>query len=200
MRLHRFALAIALAPLALACEDKPQPAPASSGASASSAPPVAASAPPVATSAVAATQTATANAAPSEALPASVSYTPYRNTKYSYSVDVPSIFTSSTAFLGPAGQEWKWADKAIMNIAAGEAKGKTIKEWHDEAKKEPGVTGSETKDNWFFKTGKKGNKIFWQKSVLKADTLFTLRLEYNDDIKAFFDPIVAHVNKSLGVP
>lgn len=201
MHAKSLALPVALSlSMLVACGKKDAtPASSASASAATSTTTAVASTPATASSAAVASAAPTASSA-SDTLPTTVTYSPYKNAKLNYSVDVASVFTHPTAFLGPAGQEWRWGDKALMNVAAIDAKGKSIKEWHDDSKKEPGVTGSNVKDNWFFKTGKKKNKIFWQKSILKDDLLYTTRLEYDEDTKTFFDPIVSRVSSSLKVP
>jgi hypothetical protein len=128
-----------------------------------------------------------------------MSYRTYTNAKYAYAVDVASLFTNGVSYGSPgAGQQWTWGSKAVMNVTAGDAGGKTSKEWFEAAKKEPGYMGGAATGSWFWKTGKRSGKIFWQKSALwGAGMLYTVRLEYDEDQKVFFDPIVSRVSRSF---
>jgi hypothetical protein len=186
------ALALPLA-FALGCDNKSsQPAPAASSSTTSAA----TSAAPVASPSV----TATPGIAPSDALPNQITYTTYKNAKYAYSVDVASVYSSDAPILGDAGHEWRMGNRAFMNVAAVDSQGKALKQWYDEAKKEPGILDATLNADWFMKTGKRDGKIFWQKSILKDNRLISARFEYAENLKSYFDPIVSRASSTLRSP
>ncbi|MEI7893324.1 MAG: DUF898 family protein [Myxococcales bacterium] len=128
------------------------------------------------------------------------SFETYRNDKYGYQVDVATVLTNPTPFEGDAGRQWTYGERGLMNVAAISGKGWTIGEWYQAASREPGFTAGTVQTDWFFKTGRISGRIFWQKSILRADVLYTARLEYDEARKVFFDPIVARVAASLQAP
>lgn len=159
---------------------------------------------PSATTAAAPSATVSASAAPSvsaapsgDALPTQITYTTYKNAKYGYSIEVASIWSSSSLFLGDAGHEWKLGERALMNVAAMEGPGKSIKDWYNEARKEPGILGANLDEDWFTKTGKRDGKIFWQRSVLKNNVLYSVRFEYDEILKQYLDRIIARASATL---
>jgi hypothetical protein len=176
MREAKFASALALV-LVAACHAKESaPAPAASVTVAPPTPP----APPPA--------------------PANVTYTTYQNPKYAFAVDVPSFFNSPSSILNDAGQQWTWGKRALMTAAAITAKGKSIQAWFDEAKNEDGHTGGTLTGSSFTGTGKANGKVFWQKTLMQDGWLYSVRLDYDEDLRASFEPVIAHVDSSLKGP
>ena len=177
MREAKFASAVALVLIA-ACHDKGSaPAPAASVTVA--APPTPPAPPPA---------------------PANVTYTTYQNPKYAFTVDVPSFFTSPSSILNDAGQQWTWGKRALMTVAAITAGGKSIQAWFDEAKKEDGHEGGSLTGASFTGTGKANGKVYWQKTLMQGGMLYSLRLDYDEDLRSSFEPIIARVDGSLKGP
>jgi hypothetical protein len=79
--------------------------------------------------------------------------------------------------------------------------GESLKALCDEsAKDKKGLSGKTVTKDGCFLTGKTNGKIFWERRQISNDVLYGLSLEYDEDIKAPFDPIVGHINGSWGLP
>jgi len=60
----------------------------------------------------------------------------------------------------------------------------------------PDVTAHKETETSCFATGKRDSAIFWERQALSRGTLYTLRIQYLETVKAAMDPIVAHVSAS----
>jgi hypothetical protein len=158
------------------------------------------SAPSAAASATVAGSARTAGVPSAAALPTSITYSTYKNTRYGYTVDVASIFMAQEAIRGDAGQLWTWGSRAQMSIAAVDGKGRSITDWFADSKQEAGYASGSLTGSAFFTTGRANGKSFWQKTLLQGGRLYSVRLECNEGDKAFFDPIATRIGESLKAP
>ena len=59
------------------------------------------------------------------------------------------------------------------------------------------VTYKAMKRDWFVVSGFSGERVFYQKTILAGDQLFTFILEYPVGKKSIFDPIIKRVSLSF---
>lgn len=59
------------------------------------------------------------------------------------------------------------------------------------------VTYKRQKDNWFVISGYIGPKIFYQKTFLSNDMFKTFYIEYPEDQRGIYDPILSRLGKSF---
>jgi hypothetical protein len=125
-------------------------------------------------------------------------YKGYSNPRFNFVVDYPTFFTAQPAPENGDGQEWRWGSRAKMTAWGMNNSDQSLKDLCNEAAKaKKGVSGKNVTKDACFITGKEGGKIFWEKRELSSDVLYGLSLEYDEDIKAPFDPIVTHVSASF---
>jgi hypothetical protein len=156
------------------------------------------SAPSAAASATASASAAGATSA--AALPASITYSTYKNPRYGYTVEVASIFTAQEPVRGDAGQLWTWGSRAQMSVVSVDGKGRSVTDWFGDSKQEPGYSSGSVTGSAFFTTGRANGKSFWQKTLLQGGRLYSVRLECNEGDKAFFDPVATRIGESLKAP
>jgi hypothetical protein len=122
----------------------------------------------------------------------------YGNGRFGFSVDYPALFNAEPAPTNGDGQEWKWGKRATMTASGmyspDEAAGQPF--CPDYLAKKKGLLSKTFTKTSCWITGKDAGKIFWEKYELSKGTNYSLRFEYDDDLKEYFDPIVAHVNTS----
>jgi hypothetical protein len=129
-----------------------------------------------------------------------VTYEPYANARFGFSVDVPSFFVASPPPTNGDGQEWTWGTNAQMT-AWGMYNSASLPVDCDATRK--GVTARRATASSCWLTGKESGKIYWEKTVLAGGgdgRLYGLTLEYDERLKEAFDPVVAHVNASWQYP
>jgi hypothetical protein len=133
---------------------------------------------------------------------APIHYRPYANGRFAFSVEYPDLFAADPPPENGDGLSWRWGDRAKMsawgmnNVAGGSAS-----EVCDEtATEKAGLMGKQFSNDTCFVTGKTSGKIYWEKVKIGPDTLRGLTLEYDEDLKTFFDPIVEHVNATFRTP
>jgi hypothetical protein len=158
------------------------------------------SAPSAAASATVAASASAAGAASTAGLPASITYSTYKNPRYGYTVDVASIFSVPEPVRGDAGQLWTWGSRAQMSIVTVDGKGRSITDWFADSKQEPGYASGNLTGSAFSTTGRANGKSFWQRTLLQGGRLYSVRVECNEGDKAFFDPIATRVGESLKAP
>jgi hypothetical protein len=133
--------------------------------------------------------------------PTNATYTTYQNPTSGFTVDVPSFFNSPRSVLNDSGQQWTWAHRAQMTAAAVPGGGKSIKDWFGESEKSEGyASGSMTGPSSFIGRGKANGKVYWQKTLMQDGKLYSVRLDYDEDLRASFEPIIARIDSSLKAP
>lgn len=196
----RTLVAVAIFPFAIAaCDrisgDKPAPAassaPAASAATAPSVPaPATASAAPTASS----SQDKLSDFPP-------ISYATYSNARFGFAVQHPTFMTALPPPTNGDGQEWAWGNRAKMTASGmNNATNETVQAYCDEAAKRKGNSGKIVNNGACLVTGKLNGKIWWEKTHFVGDTEITIRLEYDEQFKTNFDPIIHQVAVTIKLP
>jgi hypothetical protein len=194
---------VALAVLPVACSRASSPGASGaveSGSSGASPPAVVASAFPPAVASVAPSATAAPSASVSAGVTPALVYARYGNPRFGFSVDVPTFFAASPPPTNGDGQEWTWGGRATMTASGMNAMGMTTKEGCAGDAKRKGMTAHSLTATDCWVTGRDGGRIFWEKTQLAGDVVYSLRFDYEERLKDAFDPLVAHVNASWRVP
>ena len=135
---------------------------------------------------------------PASVLPA-FTYRPYSNGRFGFAVEVPSFFVPSRPPDNDDGQEWKWGSRATLT-AAGMYAFEPIAESCERLFKETaGLTYKSSTTTSCVATGSANGKIHWARTALSKGVMFDVWLDYDESLKAAFDPIVEHVSASWKV-
>jgi hypothetical protein len=207
MKLQATALALALAPLSLVACTKASPAPPDAGDFRDA--PTATSTPTVAAPA---TGTAAeppavdpndfedelayggydAGAGDPSLLTKKPGYESYDNPRFGFSVDVPKALTAMPEPDNGDGMQWRLGNLVVMTASG----------MHYEPElglscpTSKNVTAHGAKKASCWATGKRDGVIYWHKEVVARQTLFSLRFQYSESLKAQMDAIVTHANAS----
>jgi hypothetical protein len=126
-----------------------------------------------------------------------LTYVRYVNARFAFSIDAPAFFHAEPPPTNGDGQEWTWGGHATMMASGMNNPSLRIADLCKDAPSDrKGVKARRMSKATCWVTGLDAGKIYWEKTVLSGPFLFSLRLEYDEALKAAFDPIVAHVNAS----
>jgi hypothetical protein len=124
-------------------------------------------------------------------------YVTYANSRFAFSVDVPTFFAANPAPTNGDGLTWTWGNYAQMTAAGmNNALQMTTEELCKDYRTRPGVKSASITKKSCWVTGVDAGGIYWQRTVLAGDFLFELSIRYDERLKKRFDPLVAHVNAS----
>lgn len=134
-------------------------------------------------------------------------YSTYTNDRYSYSISYPTglLIPQGEADNGD-GQKFLSRDGQATMIVYGSnnALGQSLLDLYNEqlqAKGEnswkPTVTYKVLRANWFVVSGREGDRIFYQKTVLREGAFKTFRIEYDKALAAVFDQVTKRVVASF---
>ena len=134
-------------------------------------------------------------------------FSTYANSRFNYSIEYPAnlLIPRGEAPNGD-GQIFASADGQAQMIIYGthnvfeqSLQDLFQKESQDaaNAKISKQVTYKRQKDNWFVVSGYIGPKIFYQKTFLSNDMFKTFYIEYPEDQRGLYDPILSRLGKSF---
>lgn len=132
-----------------------------------------------------------AGASDPKRLTAQSGYDAYANGRYGYTVDVPLSFVASPDPTNKDGRKWRLGHLVAMTVDAKRGPDLVLSCPHS-----PDVTAHKETETSCFVSGKRDSTIFWEREVLSRGTLYVLRIQYLDTVKATMEPIVAHINAS----
>ena len=141
------------------------------------------------------------------ALLAAEPFQTYSNPRFNYSIEYPSrlLIPRGDAPKGD-GQIFASEDLQAQMIIYGtpNVAEQTIKDLFQQEAREVAspkiskrVTYKRQKDNWFVISGYIGPKIFYQKTFLSNDMFKTFYIEYPEDQRGLYDPILSRLGKSF---
>jgi len=177
--------------------DAPKPA-ASPATAASSAPSPSATGSAVATASAA--PTASASQDKISDFP-EVKYATYSNGRFNFAVQHPTFMSALPPPTNGDGQEWQWGNRAKMTVSGiNNATNETPQAFCDEAAKRKGNSGKIVNNGACLVTGKLNGKIWWEKTHFVNDVEISIRLEYDEQYKTNFDPIIHQVAVTIRLP
>ena len=120
-------------------------------------------------------------------------YDAYANGRYGYTVDVPLSFVAmpDPMNMNKDGRQWRLGHLAAMTVSGKRGENLVLS-----CAKSPDVTAHKETETSCFATGKRDSTIFWERAAIARGTLYTLRIQYLDTVKAQMEPIVSHVSAS----
>ncbi len=118
-------------------------------------------------------------------------YDAYANGRYGYTLDVPLSFVASPDPTNKDGRQWRLGHLAAMTV-----NGKRGGDLALSCPQSSDVTAHTETPTSCFATGKRDSTIFWERDALARGTLYTLRIQYSETVKASMEPVVAHVSAS----
>lgn len=124
-------------------------------------------------------------------LTAKPGYDAYANGRYGYTVDVPLSFVASPDPTNKDGRKWRLGHLVAMSVSGKRGENLVLS-----CPRSPDVTAHTETTTSCSSTGKRDSTIFWEREALSRGTLYTLRIQYLDTVKAAMDPIVAHISAS----
>jgi hypothetical protein len=125
-----------------------------------------------------------------------LAYSTYANSRFLFSVDVPTFFVADPPPTNGDGLTWRWGLDAKMTAAGMNNAGMTTAELCEADRSRPGVKSTSITKKSCWVTGNDAGWIYWERKVLSGDFIFELSLAYDERLKKRFDPLVAHVNAS----
>ena len=141
--------------------------------------------------------------ASSLAQPASVAqravYKTYTNARYGYSIAYPAhLLTPQGEADNGDGQIFRSRDGLTeMRVYGSQDLGGGLAAAYTEAQDGKTVVYKTMKRNWFVVSGYNGEKIFYQKTMLKDNELKTFTIEYDQSQKSVYDAVTARIARSF---
>jgi hypothetical protein len=143
----------------------------------------------------------------SQILFAAEAFQTYSNPRFNYSIEYPSRLLIPRGDSPPGdGQLFASEDLQAQMIIYGTLNvlEQTIKDLFKQEARDvvtPKITKRVTykrqKDNWFVISGYIGPKIFYQKTILSNDMFKTFYIEYPENQRHRYDPILSRLGKSF---
>jgi hypothetical protein len=143
---------------------------------------------------------------PTHAAKGSDDYRTYYNSRFSFSISYPvNVFTPQGESDNGDGQRFLSKDGRAEMTASGinNVLDETLADWYAEASRSTAehpnrvVTYKTMKGNWFAVSGSEGERVFYQKTILKNRIFKTFRIEYDRALKSKYDPITAKMAGSF---
>ena len=119
-------------------------------------------------------------------------YVPYANARFGFSLDVPRALTAMPEPTNGEGLQWRLGDRSAMTASGMHA----LDDLPPTCASSRNVTAHTTSANGCWATGKRDGFIFWERVVVAHGTMYSLRMQYAESLKAQMDPVVLHVNAS----
>jgi hypothetical protein len=139
----------------------------------------------------------TASAAP-QVDAGAVTYVPYTNARFHFSIDVPSFFTQSPAQANGAGQSFTWKAKVSMRVwGAPNSQHWPPAQYFDDFARRPGIIDKALTDDSWFVTGKDRGHFFYTKGIVAPASLVAVMIDYDDAVKDTMDAVSRHIGESL---
>ncbi|WP_409291332.1 hypothetical protein [Peribacillus sp. SCS-37] len=140
--------------------------------------------------------------APQEEYKGKFFYSPYTNSRFGFTVEVPATFTAGPAPDNNDGREFYSGDAVItaygshINIIEDN---ETIETYYNRALDNLTVPASYQKlgTDWYVVSYMDGSNIVYEKAVIGEDIISHLTITYPSRAKAFYDPMVTHVSKTF---
>jgi hypothetical protein len=134
-------------------------------------------------------------------------YSTYINVRFSYSISYPTslLIPQGEADNGD-GQKFRFRDgKATMSVSGIHALDETLLHRYNEQLQEgrgdnrstPTFTYKVLRPNWFVVSGRDGDRIFYQKTILRKGVFKTFRIEYDKALSDVFDEVTKRVAASF---
>jgi hypothetical protein len=131
----------------------------------------------------------------------------YVNERFGAAADIPAEYKQGEAPANDDGRTFTSPDGQAQILVWGALAAVNEESFADYAKrlvshdKDDGweIGYSAGKEDWYAFSGSRADRIFYEKVIRACDGQIAnhVRLEYPKDAKAAFDPVVAHVAKSL---
>jgi hypothetical protein len=143
---------------------------------------------------------------PAHAVRDSDDYRTYYNSRFAFYISYPAnVFTPQGESDNGDGQRFVSKDGRAEMTASGinNALDETLADWYAEASRSTAehphrvVTYKTMKANWFVVSGHEGERLFYQKTMLKNNIFKTFRIEYDRALKSKYDPITARMAGSF---
>lgn len=138
-----------------------------------------------------------------ETLPEQVRYETYRNERLGYSIDYPANVLEPVEALG-SGNGYRFGGAGVRATLAvygveGVTDPQALRDLYREELEAPGrrVTYKTVHDDWFVISGYRGDRIFYERTLLRGGVLKTFLLVYDADLQPYFEPITEHVSFSF---
>lgn len=137
-------------------------------------------------------------------VPAKVSYKPYLNSRFGFSVNVPTFLTANPAPQNGDGLSWQTKDKKVILLAyaSNNVLDEELSELHrkeESAAKRSGAKNiySVLKKDWFVVSYSLKGRISYRKVWLAAGVSQVVDFDYDQKLAKQMDPIISHVVKSF---
>jgi hypothetical protein len=133
-------------------------------------------------------------------------WTRYSDPRFGAAADVPPGFTAGERPAEGGGLEFTGADGrariaiyGLPNVESQRLKEYSAFSLEEEARAGWTITYNRVTDSWFVHSGRKEDRIFYEKTILVCDSRIvnSVWIEYPSDVKTRFDPIVERTSASL---
>jgi hypothetical protein len=127
-------------------------------------------------------------------------YNSYSNARFGYTISYPAQLEPQGEADNGDGQVFRNEDAELRVWGSNNALGRTLKQEYNAQLKEygRGVTYKTLLKNGFVISGKKGGKIFYQKTIFRDDQFLTFTFYYKESKRKTYDPVTARIAKSFG--
>jgi hypothetical protein len=126
-------------------------------------------------------------------------YRTYTNARYGYSIAYPAhLLTPQGEADNGDGQIFRSRDgQAEMRVYGSQDLGGGLAAAYAEAQDGKNVVYKTMKRNWFVVSGYNGEKIFYQKTMIRGGELKTFTIEYDESQKSTYDAVTARIARSF---
>jgi hypothetical protein len=133
---------------------------------------------------------------------AQTKYKTYSNARFGYSISYPSdLLEPQGEATNGDGQKFIAKDSSAEMLVYGRYKldsNDTLKKMYNETIADSGNASYKVfKSNWFVVSGKKGDKIYYKKTMLSRDKFLTFEIEYDEAKRSTYDNITTRIVKSF---
>lgn len=134
--------------------------------------------------------------------PKALDFVRYENPAYGYSLAYPDTLFGPVQVIGEGrGMEFSTSDSTsrVLVFADEESSQDDFEEQYQAALLQPEgqVMYRARESSWYIVSGRVGERVFYEKSVLSEGVLRTLRVEYPADRRAYFDAVTAMMSASF---
>lgn len=142
--------------------------------------------------------------AATQQVPAKVTYKPYLNSRFGFSVDVPTFLKANPEPENGDGLSWQTKDKKVifMAYASNNVLDEEISEMHRKEESSAKKSGAKNlysvlKKDWFVVSYSLKGRISYRKVWIANEVSQVVDFDYDQKLAKQMDPIVAHVVKSF---
>lgn len=132
-----------------------------------------------------------------------VTYKLYKNGRYDFSIEYPSILQSKQLSANGDGIRLSTTDGSTELTVSGinnVSNETVVSEYNKLVSEHSNASYKKQQDNWFIVTWVEGDKIVYEKRVIGSGSSNTFIIKYSISNKDYYDSIISHLNSTFNTP